>query len=124
MTVKKHQIAVILFIFSFGCASTKNKSTGVKVLPATELHPYGRSFIDHDQKLELISSAVHFGFSFTGTTCKIFSSINDRDGHNYLQYELDGVYQRRLRVNGNDSLPLVISAASDGVHTVWIYKAT
>ena len=123
MTFKLHQLALIVFTFFMGCASSKNGGS-VKVLPAKELHPYGRSFIDHDQQLELISSAVHFGFSFTGNSCKIFASINDRNGHNYLQYELDGVYQKRIKINGKDSLPIVITTPIHGKHNVWIYKAT
>jgi hypothetical protein len=27
--------------------------------------------------------------------------INDAAGHNYIQYELDGAYQKRLKVTGN-----------------------
>jgi hypothetical protein len=35
-------------------------------LPPTALYPYGRSLLNKDHNLELISSAVHFGFSFEG----------------------------------------------------------
>ncbi|RZK31438.1 MAG: GDSL family lipase [Hymenobacter sp.] len=93
-------------------------------LPATALKPYGRSLLNKEQQLELISSAVHFGFSFEGKECQLFASLPGGQDHNYLQYELDGVYQKRLRVVGASKAPLVITAAGAGKHTVWIYKAT
>ena len=74
--------------------------------------------------VELIGSAVHFGFDFSGKECLVYAYINDADGHNYLQYELDGVYQKRIKVMGNDRRPIVIAAPAAGKHTVWIYKAT
>jgi hypothetical protein len=108
----------------FGCAASKIKTERVDSLPATALKPFGRYIVNKDQNLELISSAVHFGFSFEGRECKVYASIPDSGGHNYLQYELDGVYQKRIKVSGNDTLPIVLTAQSEGIHTVWIYKAT
>src|SRR5450432_91267 len=100
-------------------------------LPASALYPFGRYLLNGSGHVELIGSAVHFGFSFTGASCQVYAYINDSAGHNYLQYELDGVYQKRIRVSGNDKRPLVIAAPADGPaaaangrHTVWIYKAT
>jgi hypothetical protein len=88
------------------------------------LKPYGRYFIDQQQNLELISSAVHFGFSFTGKECTVYGSINDASGHNYLQYELDGVYQKRLKIISGSVQQIKLTADKDGPHTIWIYKAT
>jgi lysophospholipase L1-like esterase len=93
-------------------------------LPATALQPYGRFLVNKAQQLELISSAVHFGFSFEGKECQIFAFLPSSNGHNYLQYELDGVYQKRIKIVGNTSAPVVLTAPSAGKHTVWIYKAT
>src|SRR5690242_14879038 len=86
-----------------------------------ELNPYGRYSIN-GHNLKLISSAVHFGFTFTGKECQLYASTNDANGHNYLQYELDGVYQKRIRVNGSAVQPIILSADDNGTHTVWIYK--
>lgn len=94
------------------------------VLPAAALKPYGRSVLNKEQQLELISSAVHFGFSFEGKECRVFATLPGGQDHNYLQYELDGVYQQRLRVAGASPGPLVITAPGGGRHTVWLYKAT
>ena len=72
----------------------------------------------------MISSAVHFGFTFEGNECSIFASIPNINGHNYLQYELDGKYQKRIRIDGNADQPIILNADGEGKHTIWIYKAT
>jgi hypothetical protein len=67
---------------------------------------------------------VHFGISFSGNECRIYASLPDTGSHNYLQYELDGVYGKRPRLNGNSKSPLIINASSGKKHILWIYKAT
>ena len=97
----------------------------VNTLPAAALQPYGRSLLNTRQQLELIGSAVHFGFSFEGTECQLYTALSAGQDHNYFQYELDGVYQRRIRVGGGTvAAPIVLRAASGGQHQVWVYKAT
>lgn len=93
-------------------------------LSAKDLYPFGRSIINKDQQLEMIGSAVHFGFSFRGRECQVFASIPKTQHHNYLQYELDGVYQKRIKILSSSGLPTIITAPDEGKHTVWIYKAT
>ncbi|RNL55810.1 SGNH/GDSL hydrolase family protein [Pedobacter jejuensis] len=93
-------------------------------LLATMLKPFGRSVLNKEKKLELISSAVHFGFKFNGESFKILATLNNKNEHNYLQYEIDGKYQTRIRVDGNNQKPILIEANGKGEHTVWIYKAT
>ncbi|HXB09297.1 MAG TPA: GDSL-type esterase/lipase family protein, partial [Puia sp.] len=83
-----------------------------------------RSLLTGAGEVELIGSAVHFGFQFSGAGCAVYVHLPDLGGHNYLQYELDGVYQGRVRIEGGDRRPLVIKTGSAGVHTVWVYKAT
>lgn len=117
-------VAAFLAVCCLGCASLKVGSTTSDTLPATALYPFGRTVMSNDQKLELVSSAVHFGFSFDGPECRVFASLPDQNSHNYLQYELDGVYQKRIKISGDSSQPVLIKAPRDGRHTVWIYKAT
>lgn len=105
-------------------ASFAKRTDSPDILPASALHPYGRYLFTDSQHVELISSAVHFGFHFTGNSCSLYAYIKDAAGHNYLQYELDGVYQKRIRIEGGSRQPLIITAGSGGSHTVWIYKAT
>src|SRR6476620_3759168 len=120
-TINTLLIANICFIV-VSCSSSKPGET-TNSLPATAIKTYGRSATSNNE-LELISSAAHFGFSFTGTACKVYASFPYKGGHNYLQYELDGVYQKRLRIENGSTEPLVIEAPSAGRHTVCIYKAT
>lgn len=117
----------ILQLFSIVLALNGCRSENVyfkDTLYATELNPYGRSEIDSLNKLDLISAGVHFAFTFTGTQCEVFATMSDPGIHAYIEYELDGVYQKRLRIDGNSSLPLIIQAPLSGIHTVSIYKAT
>ncbi|MEJ7560584.1 MAG: GDSL-type esterase/lipase family protein [Pedobacter sp.] len=100
------------------------KSTLTDTLYAERLKPYGRSLIDQQKQLELISSAVHFEIKFKGNQCELYLSLKDKKGHNYIQYELDGIYQKRLRVEGNSLNPVVITTGSDTWHTIKVFKAT
>lgn len=110
---------IAVYFLLVNCRCTKSPDT----LSATDLHPFGRALLTNG-KLELISSAVHFGFTFEGKECSVFASIPNINGHNYLQYELDGKYQRRIRVDGNSDQPIILNADGEGKHTIWIYKAT
>lgn len=121
---RKHIYVPVLCLFLFtGCISAQQNSS-TNELPATALKPYGRFLFDKDESIELISSAVHFGFSFTGKECSVYAFINDANGHNYLQYELDGVYQKRIKISGGSVQPITLTANTDGQHTLEIYKAT
>lgn len=93
-------------------------------LAADKLKPLGRYAYNNQKELELISSAVHFGFSFKGQQCEVYATLPNANEHNYLQYVLDGVYQKRIRIEGNSSEPVIIKAPTPGTHRVWIYKAT
>jgi hypothetical protein len=111
---------VLIFFSIFQISFAASKDT----LMASSLRPYGRFIQDPGDGLELISSAVHFGFQFRGTHCLLFATIKDATGHNYLQYTLDGVYQKRIRIAGNSRRPIEISGLPEGNHKIWIYKAT
>src|ERR1051326_3935057 len=119
----KLSLAIIIYLLCSGYPpkTTTNKND---VLPASSLFPFGRYDWNDKKDLELISSAVNFGFSFSGKFCKVFAYLADASVHNYLQYELDGAYQKRIKVSGNESNPVIIIANKEGRHSVWIYKAT
>lgn len=103
--------------------SVQNNLKTKSELAGNELNAFGR-FDVNNGRLELIGSAVHLGVSFDGDYCELLLSLDSWQNHNYIQYELDGVYQKRLRVNGGGTVSLIIRAASKGKHTLWIYKAT
>ena len=117
-------VIILSLLCSSGCSSSKNANTDKDILPASSLHPFGRYAWNDKKDLELISSAVNFGFSFSGKQCRVFAYLADSGAHNYLQYELDGIYQKRIKILGKENQLIVITAASAGVHQVWIYKAT
>src|SRR5450432_1443352 len=119
MNCKIFYLSICLLAFLNGSYASKNDT-----LKSSSLYPYGRYFEDKQLGLELISSAVHFGFRFSGTACKVFAFIKDHNGHNYLQYTLDGIYQKRIKINGSSDQPFLLSGLKEGMHTVWIYKAT
>ena len=122
MTYTKSFLLIVSFVIA-GCVSTKNIVSKSDILQANDLLPLGRTSIANNQ-LELISSAVHFGFSFEGSTCDIYASVPDWLDHNYIQYELDGVYQKRIKISKGQSEPIHLNSSGDGKHTIWIYKAT
>jgi len=116
-----YKVFLVYILMVFACSLHPKEQANV--LYAKDLYPYGRSEITTDNTLNLISSAVHFGFTFQGKTCTIYTSLPSWLDHNYLQYELDGVYQKRIKVSKNAN-SVTIKASNDGKHTVWIYKAT
>lgn len=93
-------------------------------LPAKALHPFGRSLFTSNGHVELIGSAAHFGYSFRGTACSLYAYLPPSAGHSYLQYELDGIYQKRIKIEAGNKTPVIISAPKNGHHTIWVYKTT
>ncbi|MGB8194190.1 MAG: GDSL-type esterase/lipase family protein [Chitinophagaceae bacterium] len=122
--ISRYACFLIAFYLFVSCSSPRAGSAPALRLPATALKPFGRAIINQSKELELISSAAHFGFMFEGRECSIAVSIPSWLDHNYLQYELDGQYQKRIRISSNQGKPVVITAAEEGKHIVWIYKAT
>src|SRR5262245_11637206 len=81
---------------------------GQDTLLARKLKPYGRHWVTDAGHVELIGSASQVGFRFKGKQCRVLAYITNAEGHNYLQYELDGVYQKRVRLDGNSKEPITI----------------
>ena len=112
-----------LFIVCAGCSVTKRSDTPTDHLAASAMHPFGRSIVNEQQHIELISSACQLGFSFNDKAIHLQVSIPAWLHHNYLQYELDGVYKNRIRIDSSTKL-ISIAAPAAGKHTIWFYKAT
>jgi hypothetical protein len=123
MPTNKLSLVIVLYLLCAGCSVSKPTAAPVDQVTATAMHPFGRSIINEQHNLELISSACQVGFSFEGTSFRMQVSIPSWLRHNYLQYELDGVYQKRISIDSSLKEPLVITAPA-GKHTIWIYKAT
>ena len=115
--------AFLLLALVAACHSSKQlTSDAAETLNGTALQPFGRTRITAGQKLELISSAVHVTVRFNDTACNVYASLPSWLDHNFLQYELDGAYQKRVRVTQGNT-PVHISTSA-GMHTLTIYKAT
>ncbi len=119
MKFKTTGIILLLLLFFY-----KDFSQQPDTLTALQLKPYGRFAYDKNQNLKLITSAAHFGFSFKGKECTVNAFINDLTGHNYLQYTLDSVYQKRIKITGDSVQSITLTTPTDGNHTIEIYKAT
>ena len=120
----KGRIAIAFILFILGLRQGYGCTPATDTIFATQLKPIGRTVINSQHNLELITSAAHFGFTFKGTACAVYATIAAAGQHNYLQYELDGIYQKRIRIDGGVTAPVIIKADGPGKHSVWIYKAT
>ena len=123
MILKYTSIIVLSSFLFLERTPSEDKKVIEDSIVANELMPVGRTRLKGDS-LELVSSGVHFGFSYKGRECKLYMSIPDWLDHNYLQFEIDGVYQKRIRISKGAKQPIIIKAIGRGKHTVWMYKAT
>lgn len=120
----RFSIFLLLMVGFAGLTRAQPDQEKLSTLAAGKLKPIGRYAYNDKHDLELISSAVHFGFSFKGSECAVYTYLPNPKEHNFLQYTLDGVYQKRIRINGGNAQPIVIKTAQPGLHRIWIYKAT
>jgi hypothetical protein len=102
-----------------GCFSCAGMGiTVIDSLPGSALPLYGRCLVN-DGRAELMGSASHIGFSFAGNECAVYT-----EGDGYLQYVVDGLDQKRIKITGSSHGPLLIRTSKAGTHSVWIYKTT
>ncbi|MGY4384517.1 hypothetical protein ACVWYN_001543 [Pedobacter sp. UYP24] len=121
----KTSIHTLFIVILFSVFALPTRATNLRdTLNAKEFKPYGRYLLNKQGECELISSAAHFGLRFKDNQCAIYFSNAVNKGRNYIQYELDGVYQKRILVSNNADEPTIIKTNTTGWHTVWIYKAT
>jgi lysophospholipase L1-like esterase len=86
------------------------------------LQVVGRSAVLKDGRTELISPGAHFDIQFSGKHCEIIFSLPDANAHSYVQYELDGQYVGRYRIDALDTL--MIKASKNGIHRARVFKTT
>ena len=122
MLIKFYLQGILSLLFFAACSAARYDTS--QVLYGSELHPVGRYSTDASRELNLIGSACHFSFSFSGKRCDVFAYIKQASGHNYIQYVLDGVYQTRIKITGYAVQDIPFTAATEGTHTLEIYKVT
>jgi hypothetical protein len=88
-------LAIVLGLCCVSCTVSKDSGEDKNTLPASALLPYGRYVRNPSQQLELVSPAVHFGFSFEGRECRLCASLPGAEGPNYLQDELEGFARKK-----------------------------
>ena len=123
MIVKYTSILLLSIVCGFEHFTAADNRVIEGSITAKEILAMGRTRLRGDS-LELISSGAHFGISFKGRDCKLHVSIPGGIDHNYLQFEVDGAYQRRIKISKETPQPIIIKVQGRGKHTVWIYKAT
>lgn len=87
---------------------------------------HGRTVLDTNNDLVLITAASYAEFRFTGDSCIIYLKNQTWAGdYNYVVIELDDEYKGRLKVDGTEPKPYTILAKSTATsHILRIYKAT
>lgn len=122
-TISRTLLLACCFVIA-GCMVSQNagKTKSSNKLLAADLKPFGRTVLG-EEGLALVSSAANIGFRFKGSECHMRVSLPSWLDHNYLQYELDGQYEGRLRISARDTV-IRFYATTEGWHTVWVYKAT
>ena len=101
----------------------------VPVFPATDaaISFQGRTVLDRNGNIELISSASSIGFCFEGDSCTVLlQNVATPGNYNYVALEIDGEYSGRLKVDGNEMRNFSITSQKKQSlwHTLRIYKAT
>jgi len=101
----------------------------VITFPATDvaISFQGRTVLDRNGNVELISSASSVGFLFEGDSCSVLlQNIATPGNYNYVALEIDDEYSGRLKVDGNEIQTVRITSQKKQSpwHTLRIYKAT
>lgn len=118
-----HFLKILVFFFLLAGCKTPQTITHTNEVTGAELVPVGR-FDKNNFSLELISSGVHFSFRFWGNECTVFTSLASWQSSAYLQYEVNGEYQKRIKIENKINEAFTIKAKAKGLHTVTIYKTT
>ena len=87
---------------------------------------HGRTQLNSENQVDLITSAAFAEFQFAGKTCTIsLSNYAASDDYNYVVMELDNVYKGRVKVSSSTPTPFTITADNKNEwHQLRIYKAT
>jgi lysophospholipase L1-like esterase len=100
----------------------------VHIFPLTDvaISFQGRTVLDRNGNIELISSASFVGFSFEGDSCSVLlRNIASPGEYNYVALEIDDEYAGRLKVSGTEiQNPLIKPLRKRSWHTLRMYKAT
>lgn len=122
----KQFLFILLTGLFFSCSSTKH-AAAQKVFTPADAAIMGRAFKNADSTVTLSASASSCTVTFTGESCVVYiKNAAPYDGdYNYVNFELDGIYFGRQKVDARVAAPYFIDAKIKGVtHTLVVSKAT
>lgn len=115
---------VLIVFLTIAFCSCKQESP--KITEEQALVLAGRIDQFSDGTTLLIGPASSISFGFTGDSCQVMlQSIDAWEHHNYVSIVVDGVYQKRLKIEKGEKRPykIVIPTKAE-THQIQIFKAT
>ena len=89
-----------------------------------KLHYVGRIDFSDPLKPKLSGAGAYFVFKFQGSSCEILLEDEHLNDHSYIAIEIDGIYDKRIKVSKNQEKYLIAHDLENSEHTVLICKAT
>ena len=120
-------IAVVFFtVLLFACGNTKQIVVNKNFTPANYT-VMGRAVKNNDGTVTLSASAASCTFTFTGKNCTVYLKNNApyEGDYNYINFEVDGEYAGRQKVDAKEAKPFLITAKQNKqTHILVVSKAT
>ena len=122
----KRYLVVSFAAILFFCSSTNQLTAQSRFTPA-DASIMGRAVKNTDSSVTLSASAASCTFTFTGENCVLYIKNNAPypGDYNYVNFELDGFYVSRQKVDVQVAAPYIIKAVGKDIrHTLVVSKAT
>lgn len=122
----KQQVLAFCATLLFACSISQHLAAQKSFTPA-DAAIMGRAFKNADSTVTLSASAASCTVTFTGESCVVYikNAAPFEGDYNYVNFELDGVYFGRQKVDAKVAVPYFIDAKIKGVtHTLVVSKAT
>jgi Carbohydrate esterase 2 N-terminal len=111
----------------FACGNTKQLTTIPNVFKPADYSVMGKVIKNAYGTVTLNTSAASCIFSFTGAACTVYlkNGATYQGDYNYINFEVDGEYTGRQKVDSKEGMPFVIAAKSTtATHQLVVSKAT
>jgi hypothetical protein len=112
-------------LFTFLISSCSKKQVQLFKAQSPEFKYLGRTEIQPDSTINLITSASGVEIIFTGDSCSVLMKNAGTNPYNFMTIEVDGEYQGRIKLLG-DSLkayPILLKKSMDQ-HHLFLVKST
>lgn len=122
----KNTALIFLTALFFACSSTQH-AVSQKVFTPADGNIMGRAIKNADSTVTLSASAASCTVSFTGLSCVVYlkNATPYQSDYNYVNFELDGMYVGRQKVDVQVAAPYIIKAVGNDIqHKLVISKAT